>query len=419
MLMGCFACINDWNKVFAAGTKHKGVGKAWNGWKKGDFQVHFIYTGVCESMFIIFPDATTMLLDCGDHNAIGRGELAVSILPDSNRHAGEWIARYVLRVNPKGKDVDYIMLSHYHSDHGGCEVFYSSKDMRDGEEYILSGFSEAAEYLNFKKAIDRCWPDYSDPIVLKDDSESQLTHMKKFYNYMQKHRGMKMEKFRLGEVNQIRMLSDAQSYPDFSVRNICANGRIAYENGVIRDLYAEKIQKEHPDVLNENGMSLGMVFKYGDFSFFTAGDFSDKWELPNGEVFEIEDALADVCGEAQVAKLNHHGYYSMPKKLIKALHSKVYVSCVWDQLHDVSPVMERLSDRSIYPGGRIICPTIMPKERRKEDAGKKWLDDVDKSSYEGGHIVLNVTNAGKDYSITYLSANDESMKVRSVMEFKS
>lgn len=81
--------------------------------------------------------------------------------------------------------------------------------------------------------------------------------------------------------------------------------------------------------------------------------------------------------------------------------------------------MEMCTDRSIYPGERIVCPTIMPAERRAEDAGASWLNDVDPSSFEAGHVVLNVEEGGKEYSISYLTADDESMIVRSVMNFTS
>ena len=166
-------------------------------------------------------------------------------------------------------------------------------------------------------------------------------------------------------------------------------------------------------------MSLGMVFSYGPFRFYTAGDFSDSWKLPDGTSFAIEDAIADVCGQADVAKINHHGHYSMTEKLLKALRSKVYVSCVWDQLHNVAPVMERIADRGLYPGDRIVCPGIFPKERRDEDAGKAWLGVINKDSCNGGHVVLDVPKGGKEYSISYLTAADESMKVLSVMNFQT
>ena len=68
-------------------------------------------------------------------------------------------------------------------------------------------------------------------------------------------------------------------------------------------------------------MSLGMIISYGPFRFYTAGDFSDSWKLSDGTTFEIEDAMAGVCGKVNVAKINHHGHYSMPAKLLSALQA--------------------------------------------------------------------------------------------------
>ena len=412
------ALLLDWEKAFAAGKVDPQVGKAWKGWKKGHFQVHFIYTGVAESMFMIFPDGTSMLLDCGDHNAIGRGKLAVPVLPDGSRHAGEWIARYVQRVNPAGRHVDYMMLSHYHNDHGGGETFFSDKVERDGQDYYLAGFSQAAEFLDFDRAFDRCYPEFLDPIPLLDDGALMRTHMTKFYDYMRKHRGMQVEKFRVGETDQIALRNDRSRYPDFSVFNLCGNGRIAAPDGRIIDLYADR-KENPPQRFNENGMSLGMVFTYGAFRFYTAGDFSDSWRLPDGTVFYTEEAIADVCGPAHVTKINHHGHNSMPAKLVSALRSQVYVSCVWDQLHNLAHVMDTLADRSLYPGERVFCPGIFPAERREEDKGKPWLADIEPAAFEGGHVVLDVPQGGHTFSIAYLTAADESMTVRSVLNFKT
>lgn len=63
--------------------------RAWRGWKPGEFQAHFIHTGVAESVFFVFPDSTTMLLDCGDQASITRGKFAVPALPGPERLAGE------------------------------------------------------------------------------------------------------------------------------------------------------------------------------------------------------------------------------------------------------------------------------------------------------------------------------------------
>ena len=65
--------VNRLRQTFEEAAQDPAVGQAWPGWEPGEFQVHFIYTGVCESMFCIFPDGTSMLLDCGDHPACNRG----------------------------------------------------------------------------------------------------------------------------------------------------------------------------------------------------------------------------------------------------------------------------------------------------------------------------------------------------------
>ena len=416
---GATSWLIPWEEVFARGTNHPSAGSTWQGWHAGAFQVHFIYTGVAESMFFIMPDGTTMLLDCGDHNAIGRGKLAVPVLPDAKRHAGEWIARYVERVNPGGRQVDYIMLSHYHSDHGGCSRFYASKEERNGKPYFLSGFSQAAETLRFGKAFDRAWPDYTDPIPLLDFmSADNVEHMKQFYEDQSLHHGLKIEKFQVGAQNQIALLRKPQKYRNFTVRNITGNGRIATKDGGIRDLYAER-KLNPPTHFNENGMSLGMIFSYGPFRFYTAGDFSDRWKREDGTILDIESELAKEISHCHVAKINHHGHYSMPAPLIAALRSQVYISCVWDQLHNVAPVMERLYDRTIYQGDRIVCPGIFPKERKAEDNGKSFLSLIPNAAFEGGHVILNVSDNGKRYSISYLSAQDESMTVRSTIDFQT
>ncbi len=413
---GAALLLSDWERAFAMGRKHTDAGKPWRGWKKGEFQIHFIYTGVAESMFLIFPDGTTMLLDCGDFDAAARGEKSVPILPSADRHAGEWIARYVTRVNPSVTDVDYMLLSHYHNDHAGSDRFYAEKIIRDGKEYPLSGFSQAAQILNFHKAIDRCYPD--DDSSLKWADQDTVGLMQDFYAYMQKHKGLQIEKFRLGATDQIVQLHNPLRYPTFQVRNICGNGCIAYPDGRIKDLFeARKVAGK--EIKNENAMSLGMVFSYGPFRFYTAGDFSAKFKDPDGTPRFIEDDIADVCGSVNVAKVNHHGHNSMSRKLVSALSPQVWVSCVWDQLHNLPPCMQLLSDRSIYPGDRVICPTIMPAARREKDRDAAWMKDIAPETFEGCHIVVNVDREGKSYSVSFIPARDESMTVCSIMHFNS
>ena len=53
----------------------------------------------------------------------------------------------------------------------------------------------------------------------------------------------------------------------------------------------------------------------------------------------------------------------MTDKLVAALRPRVFVNNVWDQLHTLPSVMERFYNRNLYPGERIVCPTVFPSDR--------------------------------------------------------
>jgi len=383
-------------------AKHPLKGKKLPEWKPGEFQVHFIYTGVAESMFWIMPDGTTMLLDCGDHPAINRGKKAIWVLPNGNRHAGEWIARYVTRVNPAKTMVDYMMLSHHHADHGGMEGW--------------GGFSQAADTLKFGTGFDRGWPDFNDPIPDELCDTKCYQHMRKLYDQLIARDGLKMEKFRVGAVNQIAMRKNADEYTGFRITNITGNGKILCRDGSIRDLYAERHGAKR---LNENGMSLGLLVQYGPFRFYTAGDFSDRMKMHDGTKRSIEEELAKELDPVDVAKVNHHGHHSMPPALVSALRARVWTACMWDQLHITADTLTNLSDRNAYPGDRLIASGVFMPERRFENAGKSFLSDIAPESFNAGHVVLNVAPGGETYSVAYVTADDESMKVTGAYDFKS
>ena len=418
---GAAACaLPSWAAMFAqtiaAGARHPSVGQALAPWKSGHFQIHFIYTGVAESIFLVYPDGTSLLIDCGDIAAHKRGKYAVPILPGLERHAGEWIARYVLRVNPRREKVDYMLLTHYHSDHGGGRGYHAG--LAPNGEYYLSGFGQAMEWLSFGKAIDRAWPTFDDPLPRRSEDDTwMLAHMQGVYRELER-RGTVVERFRLEKgSDQLRPLhGDAQG---FGIRPLCANGRVLMPDGAVRDLYADFIDWTKTRSLNENAMSIGMKFTYGPFGFYTAGDFEDRQRQRNGSAWEIEEAMAETVGVATVAKLDHHGNSSMCEKLVAALRSQVYVGCIWDWFHVDDATMTRLADRSLYDGDRLLCPGILTKERRARDAQRPWLTDVPEACYEGAHIVVDVPPGGKEFAVSFVSAADESMRVASCIDMRT
>ena len=355
-------------------------------WKPGEFQVHFIYTGVAESMFWILPDGTTMLLDCGDHPAWRRGKLALWVLPSGCKYAGEWIARYVTRVNPNKGEVDYMMLSHHHGDHGGMDDWGAGKPVEwKGRRIWRSGFMLAAETLRFRRGFDRGWPGFDDPVPDRQGDDACLPHMQKVIAYLQERDGLKMEPFRVGAVNQVAMLRTPAAHPEFRITNITGNGKILCRDGSVKDLFAG--HHGFKGWINENAMSLGLMVQYGPFRFYSAGDFAEKMKLPDGRVISFEDSIAPELDPVDVAKMNHHGCYSMSKSIVSALRARVWTACVWDKIHLAEPTLERLSDRSIYPGPRLIAPGVFTPSKRIEMAGRAFLDDKEQPAKHEGNAA--------------------------------
>jgi beta-lactamase superfamily II metal-dependent hydrolase len=403
--------LSDGCGHMAAETENVAVGMPYPKWRLGHFQIHMIYTGVAESQFLVFPDGTSMLIDCGDHPACKRGKDMVPILPDQSRHSGEWIARYVTRVNPRGRDVDYMLLTHYHDDHSGCTNFHAGK--APNGKYFLSGFGQAAEFLSFGTAIDRAWPDYTDPIPLLP--QASVDNMRPLYEELSR-RGTKVEKFVLSKgSDQIRPLHGRVS--GFAVEPLCANGRILLPDGSIHDPFKEYFAVVKPKSFNENGLSIGMNFVYGPFTYYTAGDVQAISRMPDGRRIDLERDMAMAVRKVEVAKMNHHGGEAMPEELVAKLRAKVYLAGIWDQWHLSKSTMERLSDRSIYPEDRLFAPGVLPSRRLKEDAGKPWIAMSEPTCASGVHVIVDVAPAGESYTVATVPAADELMRVVSVRKF--
>ena len=77
----------------------------------------------------------------------------------------------------------------------------------------------------------------------------------------------------------------------------------------------------------------------------------------------------------------------------------------------------RIRQVPLLHGGRLICPAILTSERRQEDAAESWLAGMPKELYTGTHIVLDVPPGGETYSLAFVDAADESMRVKSVLDF--
>ena len=389
-------------------------------WRPGELQVHFLYAGSSESVFMIMPDGTSLLVDVGDYDCGGDWTKANPVGPLGGRGPGKFTADYIKKVNPFGPKVDYWLLTHWHADHGGCETSYSAREERDGEIWFRSGLAELVDDITFGKGLDRCWPNRGDPFVCKDTSVRQFAHIARTYRWLERHQGLEIEKFRVGASDQIRMVKNPSAYPDFSVLNICGNGVIRTRDGGTRNLYADFVPRDDSDVWRrENGLSCGFLANYGAFRLYSAGDFQDFWQKPDGTVFQTEDALAAEIGRVDVAKTNHHASDSMTPALVKALAARVWVTNSVSGYSDWSTTMKRLADRAIYPDERLVCSTCYHLAERVAEMGEAAAKaDVAPESFEPNHVVVTVPPGGKTYTVAHL-APDDSLVVRKVRTFTS
>ena len=385
------------------------IGRAYEGWREGELEIHSIYTGRGESTFYIFPDGTTMLLDAGDWYT--DPERSVEYLPNDSRRSGEWIARYVQRANPHGTDVDYMMASHFHVDHIGSPKATAGITEGRGDDYHIAGLSQVAETIHFDWSYDRGYPDYNDPAdPVGSPGEVNIVNYRKFLKWTMKEKGLRAEKFNVGQLDQIKLRKTPGAY-DFHVRNLSANGEVWTGKG---EKTFDFLAGWNTRLPNENPLSIGLLMTYGNFRYFTGGDTDTNVHV-NNTIIPVEAAVGNAAGPVDVCKANHHGVGNASGEgFIKGVQPRVMTFNIWVTAQADSRVLDRFfsdGDNPIPSGERLACPTMFPKFRQEEIANAPWCGRV---ATMGGHIVVKVFDGGRQFKVYYLSARDEKSTVTAV-----
>lgn len=395
--------------IFFFSCMKKETGKSYRGWEKGELDIHHIYTGRGESSFLIFPDGTSLLIDAGDFDP-DNYLLMTPAFPDTSRRSGEWIARYIERINPHKKHVDYFMLSHFHDDHyGGIKIKTRITSGRD-PNYILAGISETSEYINFNKLIDRDYPNYNFPNV---DNSADFVNYKKFVEWKVKSKQFQAERFEVGKNNQIVMQYEPELFPEFEIQNIVSSGAIwTGQEQNVDSLISDK-NKNRYNNYSENTLSSGIRLSFGAFRYYTAGDLSRKIPDIHGNDIEIDKQTALVCGEVDVCKVNHHGYLdAMSEGFIREICASQYIFPVWDYQHVQTSIIERVSSRDLHKGKTSqLFFTYIAEDLRSKCNLREWGRQI---APENGHVIVKVFNNGEEYKIYIVSAINEKMIVKEV-----
>ena len=235
------------------------AGRPLPAWRPGELDIHFIHTGVGEQTFFIFPDGTTMLLDCGDtHHAKYMKE--VPPRPDGTRYGGEWTSRYIQRLITE-RTIDYVMVSHWHGDHTG-DLAFGGKKTADGR--VVCGIPLVGEDFSFRHYFDHQYPKIGEHA--RDPDPGSIRLMREWIPHAVA-RGMRPHRFAVGAADQIRLLRNAAAYPQFEIRNIAANGVIWDGKGGVIDAAATHIAQTGKDSIHENRLSAAIRLRYGRFSY--------------------------------------------------------------------------------------------------------------------------------------------------------
>ena len=385
-------------------------GGVYPGWKPGELDLHFVYTGCGENMFYMLPDGTSILNDTGDFY---RPEdlKDVPLLPSANRLGGEWMSRYVRRIHP-GRKIDYALFSHWHSDHIGHAEFgraetpkasYRFRTTKDGRK--LNGFLSVAEDFSFERYMDHQYP-------ARGTYGTQDSSMKLLGSWVdaQVAKGLRAEAFRPGALDQVALLHDPGKYRGtFSVRNICANGVLWDGRDGVVDYAAEHQAVVGPGKrIQQNMLSMAFVIQYGKFRYFAGGDVqSDGFRRRDGTRFDYERRVGELVGPVSLCKMNHHGCANaMNEGFLEAVRAQAYTACMWCPRQAHPQVLGRLPMAA--DGSRpLIVPNLVCAFHQENSAKNGYRLE----RLGAAHVVVKVFPGGNDYRIYLLDAADESMRV--------
>ena len=382
---------------FAAGgcvTRGDEVGRTYPGWEPGEMDIHFIHTGTSENTLMIFPDGTTMLLDCGHvkRRAPGYAE-AIPPAPSGKRRAGEWVRRYIERLVPQ-REIDYLMVSHWHSDH-------------------IAGIPDVSESFRFLNYYDHQYPNVGQ---YRRDVDAKDFDMFQEWLASALKGGMKREPFKVGARNQLHLQHDPTDYYKgvFSIRNLAANGVMWDGKGGLIDVAGEHVKATGEKTIRENALSSAIRIRYGYFTYYTGGDLEGDFVGADGKKFNYEARVGEVTGPVSACKTNHHSFpMAMQDGFIKAVKPQLFISSAWSPNQQNILSLRRMTSCENYEGYRIVAYGAIPEFKMRQFVQNGLADFL----APAGHAVVKVNPGGFAFRLYTLTSQDESMRIVGIRDF--
>jgi len=369
-------------------------------WQEGYLDIHNIATGKGDASFIIMPDGTKMIIDAGD---VTGGRFICPAYPSDSLSPAQWISRYVREMSRSVpgnvNEVDYFLLTHFHSDHMG-----SMTAMHPGKHYGICGIMELCEEIHFGKIVDRGYPHYCFPSkehVETKTAKGVIPEYLKCISYQRDSCGTEVEGFDVGSRKQFRMKNKKSLYgKSFSIHNVAANGEISTGRGS----GTRKMYSGDPSLLDENMFSTVLTISFGPFKYYNGGDIGGGVWRNYRENRDFESQVADVVGPVTVMKADHHAWKEVlnPYFLWKTRPQVVVVQCSHIN-HPWKDTVQRLLDPLLPVRPDIYVTT---------DSGRTQVgEDLFKHINPAGHTVIRVYDGGNSFQVFVLDAKSTDYKV--------
>ena len=370
-------------------------------WVPGNLDIHHIDTGRGNATFILGPDGTTLLIDCGTVLNPAPGSTAPA-RPDDSRPTGEWVARYALRY---GRDadrdtLDYMVVTHIHPDHIGDVPAGSARGPRG---YVPTGLSQVDDLMPATKVIDRGFPDYR--LLTPPDAPATANYLA--WLRSRQARGLAVEAARPGSSTQIKGRGRA-GLPSFQVRIVAADGVVwTGEKQSVRRVVPDPSRLGAAQHSDENIHSVALKISYGHFAYFSGGDLAFDTQDGRRPWADVETPAVRATGRVDVATADHHGYFdAVGPEFVKSLDAQVYIIQAWHLTHPGPAQLERMLGK--WPGEKghdVFALESLPQNR---DFNSRFVSLLKSSQ---GHVVVRVAPDSKTYRVFVLNSGSEENEV--------
>ena len=403
------------------------VGEVLPAWEEGVMDIHFINSTTGESVFVIMPDGTQLLIDAAsstvatnsNSNTTNTGIRSRWDPTKTNTRGSQIIADYIRKCMEwtGNNQIDYFVTTHYDNDHiGGYTT--SLPFSKNSETYRIIGAAEILDEFQVGKFMDRGYPDYNYPHATKHYKDNVQNYIKAVKWHVA-NKGLNAEIFKSGVSTQIVPKTDKYKV---KIQNISVNGEVWTGVGTNVDYtfptLSEIVCANPPEASNtdncppENACSCVMKISYGSFDYFAGGDLQY-----NGKSYfpwkNIELPCAQIAGRVEVMKANHHGVTNTNQAdALKAHDPQNIVVCSWVDCHPRTNVLNTMINT--LPNVDVHITNFWKGERPSGTDDKVTDEEAARVKCYDGHIVVRVTDGGKYYRVMTVEDVQGTMKVKKV-----